>query len=100
MRNALIIGASLLLAGTASADTLDVCLEGCTYSSIQSAIDAAADGVGVGFGSAIAVAEMVVLLLLALQAMHAVGPRTHKIVIEEFCQIGRLEIKFGRLEII
>ena len=27
-------------------------------------------------------------------------PRTHKIVIEEFCQIGRLEIKFGRLEII
>ena len=24
------------------------------------------------------------------------GPRTHKIVIEEFCQIGRLEIKFGR----
>ena len=27
-------------------------------------------------------------------------PRTHKIAIEEFCQIGRLEIKFGRLEII
>ena len=27
-------------------------------------------------------------------------PRTHKIVIEEFCQIGRLEIKFGRLEMI
>ena len=27
-------------------------------------------------------------------------PRTHKIVIEEFCQIGRLEIKFGRMEII
>ena len=27
-------------------------------------------------------------------------PRTHKIVIEEFCQMGRLEIKFGRLEII
>ena len=30
----------------------------------------------------------------------SVEPRTHKIVIEEFCQIGRLEIKFGRLEII
>ena len=27
-------------------------------------------------------------------------PRTHQMVIEEFCQIGRLEIKFGRLEII
>ena len=29
-----------------------------------------------------------------------VEPRTHQMVIEEFCQIGRLEIKFGRLEII
>lgn len=41
-----IIGAGLLLAGTttAAADTLDVCQDGCTYSSIQSAIDAASDG--------------------------------------------------------
>ena len=40
------IGASLLLAATASttADTLDVCLDGCTYSTIQDAINAAADG--------------------------------------------------------
>ncbi|MDG2200439.1 MAG: hypothetical protein P8K80_04590, partial [Phycisphaerales bacterium] len=41
-----IIGASLLLAATASAtaDTLDVCLDGCTYSNIQDAIDAASSG--------------------------------------------------------
>ena len=39
-----LIGASLLLAGTATADTLDVCQDGCTYSSIQDAINAASDG--------------------------------------------------------
>ncbi|MDG2200438.1 MAG: hypothetical protein P8K80_04585 [Phycisphaerales bacterium] len=41
-----IIGAGVLLATTASttADTLDVCEEGCTYSTIQSAIDAASEG--------------------------------------------------------
>ena len=35
-----------------------------------------------------------------VEILDLLGPRTHKIVIEEFCQIGRLEIKFGRLEII
>ena len=41
-----IIGAGMLLAGTASAtaDTLDVCPDGCTYLNIQDAINAAADG--------------------------------------------------------
>ena len=38
------IAASLVLAGTCVADTLDVCPSGCSYSSIQAAIDAASNG--------------------------------------------------------
>ena len=40
----LTLAASLLLCGVAQAETLDVCPTGCTYSSIQDAIDASGDG--------------------------------------------------------
>ena len=40
----LMITASLVLCGAAQAATLDVCPTGCTYSSIQDAIDASSDG--------------------------------------------------------
>ena len=36
--------ASVMLCGVAQAQTLDVCPTGCTYSSIQDAIDASSDG--------------------------------------------------------
>ena len=33
-------------------------------------------------------------------ALQIAQPKTHQMMIEEFCQSGRLEIKFGRMEII